>query len=155
MITDESKLVKALAYAEYIKDLSVRKENREAEINHLRGEMGLSVGALGDRVVTSPSPDAVPNAVIKLQDLICEYVTDLAEYVDEVRGFIGCLDRIDQRQARALHSRYVRLLMWKQIADEMGYSEQRIYQIRECGLIALYDVMPEVWRSQAIPDAED
>ena len=111
MITDESKLVKALAYAEYIKDLSVRKENREAEINHLRGEMGLSVGALGDRVVTSPSPDAVPNAVIKLQDLICEYVTDLAEYVDEVRGFIGCLDRIDQRQARALHSRYVRLLM--------------------------------------------
>lgn len=155
MISNYGKLIKALNYAEHIKSLSEQKEIRESEINHLRGEMGLSVGALSDRVVTSPSADAIPNAVIKLQKLICEYVTDLSEYVDEIRVFVGCLDQLDCKQAKALHARYVKVMMWKQIAAEMGYSKARIYQLREDGLIALYDVMPEFWRSKVIPDAED
>ena len=155
LITNDAKLVKALGYAEHIKGLSIQKGNREAEINHLRGEMGLTVGTLGDKVRTSPTADTIPNAVIRLQELIADYVTDLAEYVDEIRTFIACLDQIDKTQARALHARYVKLHMWKQIADEMGYSEQHIYEIRASALVSLYDVMPEFWRSKVIPDAQD
>lgn len=155
MISDDGKLFRARQYAEHIKELSIRKAGREEEINHLRGEMGLSVGALGDRVCTSPSADAIPNAVIKLQELIADYVIDLSEYVDEIQQFICCLDKIDPKQAQALRSRYIKLLMWRQIADDMGYSMQHIYEIRNDALVALYDVMPEFWRSKLVPDAQD
>lgn len=154
MITNEGKLVLALSYAEYIKELSRRKARREEEIAHLRGELGLSSSALDVKVSTSPTADTIPDAVIRLQELIADYCTDLVEYTDEIRRFIACLDQIDNTQARALHMRYVRLLEWKQVADEMGYSEQHIYRFRASGLIALYDVMPTCWRNWEAPEAE-
>lgn len=147
MITDEDKLVNALAYAEYVKGLGERKRTRELEIEHLRGELGLASAALGDRVSTSPSADGIPNAVAQLQGLVSAYITDLVEYVDEINGFISCLDQLDTTSAHALHARYVRLLMWKEVADEMGYSERNVYNVREEGLIALFDVMPDSWRN--------
>ena len=150
MITNEDKLVNALAYAEFVKGLCERKRTREIEIEHLRNELGLSSVALGDRVSTSTSADSIPNAVVRLQGLVSAYLTDLVEYVDEINGFITCLDQLDTISAHALYARYVRLLMWKEVADEMGYSERNVYNVREEGLIALFDVMPDYWRTAVV-----
>ena len=155
MITDEGKIVKAQAYAEHIEDLSYRKLNREGQIDHLRSELGLTSGAIGDRVSTSPSADAIPNAVIKLQDMIREYVAELSEYVDEIHRFTQYLAQLDRIEEKVLWLRYVGLCRWGQIADQLGYSQRQLYRIRDHALVALYGVMPEPWRSEAIPDAEE
>ena len=155
MITDEAKIIKALSYAEHIKDLCIRKADREEEIEHLRGQMGLTSGALGDRVSKSPTDDAIPNAVVKLQELIGEYVTDLSEWVDEIHRFTQYLAQLDRIEEKVLWLRYVGLCRWGQIADQLGYSQRQLYRIRDHALVALYGVMPEPWRSEAIPDAEE
>lgn len=155
MITDEAKIVKALAYVDHIRDLSIRKHQREAEIETLRGELGLASSALGDRVFVSPSADAIPNAVIRLQELIKVYCTDLSEYVDEIKAFSILLSRLKPTHHRVLSMRCLNMLSYSKIASKMGYSKRTIYRIRDAALIALYEVMPEYWRSSVIPNAKD
>lgn len=153
MITDEAKSVKAGAYAEYIRDLVKRKHVQEMEIEHQREELDLSGVAFGERVTTSPSANAIPDGVAKLIGLIESYTTDLCEYVEEIETFSKVLAKLKPQQQMTLYMRYVMLKDWKTVAKQARYSEPRLYEIRREALISLYDVMPEVWRSQMIPNA--
>lgn len=154
MITDDAKLIKALAYAEHVERTIKRVHIKQQEVDSLRGERAL-IGSpsLSGRVDVSPSADAIPNAVAHLIDLIHDYTTDLVTMVDEIGDFNGCLNRLEPAHHECLHLHYVALMPFKLVADKMGYNERYIYDIRDHGLIALYDVMPEHWRSYAIPNA--
>lgn len=154
MITDEAKLVKALAYAESVGEASRRKLMKEEAIERLRGQLELTGAALGVRVSQSQGGDALPDGVAKLFDLIRRYCDELVGYADEVQVFNLAIDHLEPLQAEVLALRYLELLEWKQIADRIGYSEQHTYRVREAALIGLYDHMPEAWRSRKIPDAE-
>lgn len=154
MITDEAKRVKAEAYAMHIRSLVRRKHAREEEIQHQREELGLTGVALGERVSTSPSMDAIPDGVAKLLDMIKRYMTELAECVDEIDRFDKRLAQLAPQQHLVLYLHYVTLRKWPEVARKVNYSEPRIYEIRRDALLALYDVMPDYWRTGAIPDAE-
>lgn len=153
MITNDAKLVKALAYAEHVKKLGLTKALKEEQIAHLRDSLGMSAQAIGEKVATSSSADRLPDGIARLRELISDYTTDLIGYVQEIAIFNVSIQELDPAQAQALHLRYIGLKEWKQIADQMGYSEQRIYQLRAEGLTNLYDLMPEEFRSQEIPNA--
>lgn len=154
MITDDAKLIKALSYAEHVERTIKRVHIKQHEIDNLREERTL-IGSpdLSGRVDTSPSADAIPNAVARMIDLMADYTTDLVTMVDEIGDFNGCLSQLEPAHHECLHLHYVALMPFKLVADHMGYNERYIYDIRDHGLIALYAVMPEYWRSCVIPNA--
>ena len=146
MITDEAKRVKAQAYAEYVRNVVQRKHNLEARIAHQREELGLSGVALGERVTTSPSADAIPDGVGRLVDMIGRYSADLNEYVSVVDRFERDIGQLWPQYERVLELRYIVGRHREDIADSMFYTERHIYNIERLALIGLYDVMPPRWR---------
>ena len=83
----------------------------------------------------SGSGKALENAVAKIveQEKVVEsYCEELSTQLDEVRALITLLPV--GRERTIMHLRYRNYRKWEQIADELGYSEQYMYELHDKAL---------------------
>ena len=90
------------------------------------------------------------NAVVKIveQEKIVEhYCGVLSEQLNNVRAFITILPL--GRERVIMHMRYLNYRKWEQIADELGYSEQYMYELHDK---ALNEIMDKITNNNKIAE---
>lgn len=149
---DRYKRAQAARWLEHVRKLGARCRALQAEIESQRelasGLRGMDYSA--PAVSSSPSADAVPNAVVKLQSMISDYCTELSGYIDEQRRAhvtIGMMDNAEQ--AEALKRHYLMGQRWEECCVAMGYSWDGMKTLRYRGLLSVYPLMPLEWRDPA------
>lgn len=116
------------------------------------GLRGMDYSAV--RVSSTPSPDAVPNAVarhIELAESIEAIAGDVTRRLAEAHEAVS---RLDGLEAECLTLYYLdgRRPTWEWVAGRMNYGVSRVYDIRAAALLHLYDLMPARERD-ALPPA--
>lgn len=74
-----------------------------------------------------------------------------AAYRAEVDDAARRLSTLEAEHQTLLGIYYLEGRQWHDVAEEMGYSESRIYQMRREALLAAYEVMPTEWRDPRPP----
>lgn len=151
---DKIKGIVSSCYAEMVKDSAVSLRLIQDEIDTLKSKMVLGGSGSGDKVRTSPSKDAIPNGVAKIQELTEDLETARVEYADNYRAFRKAVDQIDPIPKSALVYHYLLLRNWRQIADKMGYTYDGIMVVRKRGLIQLYDYIPIGYRDELLKEIQ-
>lgn len=85
---------------------------------------------------------ALENAAIKIieqEQVAVRYCEELCEQLDEVRALVTLLPL--GRERVVLHMRYLNYRKWKQIADELGYSEQYMYELHDKALNGIISIL--------------
>lgn len=149
----EVRRICATAYLDHVRSLRMRIDALQEEIEPLREMVGTAMD-YRERVSGSPNPKAFEDAVIKLQDLIADYCTEMAEFVDELlvaRSVVRGLSRPGYRTAIELH--YIDGTPWTIVCEVMGYTKDGMMTLRRKAVDEVYDLMPEQWRREPIPNA--
>ena len=132
------------AYLRRIRDMRRHIAALNAEIDEQRH---LASGLTGidysrDAVSTSPNDDAMPNAVSKLLDLIAERVALVRDYAAMLDECNDALIETGGLSETILRCRYVNDMAWEDVARELGYSEQWMYELHNRALLDFYNHMP-------------
>lgn len=122
-------------------NLHKRAENARREyfmsVEHARGVSGIDYSH--DNVSTSVSPDAIPRAIIRYDDLrdVADQLTVIANALaDEAMELISMLDC---EKASILRMRYLLGLTVKEISTGLFMSERTVARRINDGLADLYD----------------
>lgn len=132
-----------------VMSLKRRVDTLSAEIEEHRSiASGLSsVESDGMPKPPNSSPDSIPNAIIRLHELIADYVTELRGYVEEQDEAHRALLNIEDEQCREVLTRhYLLSRSWERCCVEMNYTYDGIMKLRRRALLKAYDVMPHRWR---------
>ncbi|WP_373731446.1 DUF1492 domain-containing protein [Bacteroides heparinolyticus] len=81
-----------------------------------------------------PSPSYQPKdgvgalavAMVALQEQLCKRLADLYKKRSEIEAFIAGIE--DREIAKIVELRYLGLLSWREIGDEMGYDYSVVYK---------------------------
>lgn len=149
----EVRRICATAYLDHVQSLKMRIDALQGEIEPLREMCGTTMD-YRERVSGSTNPKAFEDAVIRLQDLIADYCTEMAGFVEEqsiAHDVMRKLSRPEYR--RALTAHYLVGRTWERCCVDMDYSWQGMMKLRRRAVDEVYDLMPEQWRRQAIPNA--
>ncbi len=150
----EVRRICATAYLEHVRSLKTRIDALQEEID-LNSDMLGTTTRYREKVSKSGNPKSFENSVIRLHDLIEDYCTELAEYVDEQYVAHDVMRRLSRPEyARALTAYYVRGKSWELCCVDMGYTWQGMMSLRKKAVQEVYDFMPEAWRRDPIPNAE-
>lgn len=152
---DEWKAEQAAKWLRHIRELKHDIARLEDDIEVQRS-LALPSGIDYSRpsVQTSPSQDAIPNAVIRLEESIAQYTTELVGYLDEKQQARECISRLGDARYRAVLSLYyINGHSWATVGDKVGYSEVHCRELRLEALPSVYDVMPMEYKTQ-IPRAD-
>ena len=136
-------------------ELANRAESFYMMADNLRG-----IDYSRDMVATSPTPDAIPNAIIRAEELgeIYDGIHEsAAKRVAQVENALALME--DQMEARALSLYYMsfdedgrRMYdTWDKVAHRMGYTQDGIMKLRRRALLHAYDVMPHSERDPIQP----
>ena len=139
----------AARYMEHIRSLGSRIRMLQSEVDAQRELMesvrGIDYAGMGGS--GSPTADAIPDAVIRLQGLVSDYCTELAGYMGERKAAHEALCRLARpEQAEALAAHYLRGESWEEVCVSMHYTWQGMMSLRGRALAALWDEMPHEWR---------
>lgn len=149
----EVRRICATAYLDHVRSLRMRIDALQEEIDPLRGMVGTAMD-YRERVSGSPNPKAFEDAVIRLQGLIADYCTEMAEFVDEQRVAHDVMQRLSRPEyGRALTAHYLTGKTWERCCVDMGYTWDGMMSLRRKAVQEVYDLMPEEWRRQPIPNA--
>ena len=100
----------------------------------------------------SSDGQALPNAVIRLQELIADYLTEQAEYVEVQRDAHERLRSLDDPAcSECLTRHYLLGATWEQCCVKMGYTWDGMMSLRRRALANAYDAMPTEWRDPMHP----
>lgn len=150
----EVRRICATDYLEHVRSLKTR-------IDALREEIDLNSDMLGtttryrEKVSKSGNPKSFEDAVIHLQELIADFLTEMAGYVEEQRIAHDVMRRLSRPEyARALTAYYLSGKTWEMCCVDMGYTWQGMMSLRKKAVQEVYDFMPETWRREPIPNAE-
>lgn len=130
-----------------LRRLDVEINNKIKELEELR-QRSVGVGSFDyskDRVVTSPSGDAMSNMVSKiivLDEQINEMIDNYVDKKEKAKLVIKCLH--NEKELRVLYLRYIIGLSWRQVAEEMDISHGYMYKLHNR---ALYNV-ETIYREQ-------
>lgn len=144
----------AEAYMLYVRSLVVRVNIMRDEIERQKALLQPLGVKYSDSVSQNVSGDSMENGVIKLQEMIAEYTTELLEYVEQQRiahEAVGELSKPERTKALTCH--YLQGLTWEETCVKMSFSWHGMMKLRKKALIELYDHMPERWRRDPIPNA--
>ena len=135
----------AHAYLERIRRLGEGCAGMQALVDDARdrasGVRGIDYSR--DRVQTSPTDDAMVNAVDEIRSRIRDYVAVLAEYEAERKRANDALTGMeDYTEAKALRLRYLLGRDWEQVCVEMHYSYDGMMKLRRRALASYWEVMP-------------
>lgn len=149
---DRYKRAQAAQWLEYVRGLGKRIDGMSEQIEDKRQRaVGLASPAFdGMPKAHGSSPDAVPNAVILVDELIDDYLTAMSEYVSEQRIASNAIARIESAdEVLALTLYYLCGRSWEQCCVRMDYSWDGMMKLRRRALLSAYDVMPPEWRAPA------
>ena len=135
-----SKVRKAVGYAARMDESAAEQY---AKADNLKG---IDYSAI--RVQSSPSPDAIPNAVADHEELAETYraISENArKRAAEAAMALAAMD--DMTEAACLHLYYVDALeTWEHVCVRMSYSYDGMMKLRRRALLHAYDVMPHTER---------
>lgn len=104
------------------------------------------------RVSTSPTADAVPDAVAHIQELVGAYASDLAAYEGmRHEANMALLSMDDATLAKALRLRYLCGWNWERVCVDMRYSWDGMMKLRRRALAEFWEVMPRDARDPVPP----
>lgn len=152
---DEWKAEQAAKWLRHIRELKHDIARLEDDIEVQRS-LALPSGIDYSRpnVATSPSRDAIPDAVARLEESIALYTTELVGYLDEKQQARECISRLGDARYRAVLSLYyVNGHSWTTVSDKVGYVVDYCMAIRNEALPYVYEVMPREYRTK-IPRAD-
>lgn len=145
----------AHAYLERIRKLGKDCASLQAEADDARDRAsGLTgIDYSRDVVRTTPTDDAMVNAVESIREAVRSYAVALAEFTEERIRASEAMNRMeDYTEARALRLRYLLGWDWEKVCVKMHYSYDGMMKLRRRALCSYYDVMPHTERDQ-IPRA--
>ena len=130
--------MQAEEYLKKIRRLNSFAKLKQEELEELRERIA-SVGSIdytADRVQSSPSPDKIVNAVIKLTDAEDRYKKALDELYTLKAEAEQRVETIENDKYRlVLMLRYFRFMTFEAIAEEMGFSNQWVQTLHERALL--------------------
>jgi len=135
----ETWLVKVRKLVGYATKLGESAAAQLARADNLRG---IDYSAV--RVQTSPSADAIPNAIIMHEEMGASF-KELAETatarVKEASSALACMD--DPVEAMCLQLYYVEAYAtWEHVCVAMDYSYDGMMKLRRRAMLHAYEVMP-------------
>lgn len=120
----EETLIIARLRAEY--------EEQMEQIDSIRSALG------GDGLPRSGEVSKrVENQAVKLAEKAEELVQAEVKAVEVRQGIIRTINKVQGSQADILRERYVNLLLWEDVADSVGYSLRRTFELHREGLDAV------------------
>ena len=136
---------KTVAYAASL------EESAAAQYALADGLRGLDYSRV--QVSTSPTPDAIPNAVARHVDMGDKYVEIAANARDRAAQAADALDRMDDpTEATCLRLYYVDALeTWEHVCVRMHYTYDGMMKLRRRAVLHAYDVMPHAEREPLPP----
>ena len=136
-------------WLKHIRHLGARVETMRAEIDAER-EAASGLKAIqydGMPKAATSTGDALPNAVIRIQERISAFVEELARYTDERgRAHDALSGMSDPLEHRALTYYYLLGMSWEECCVKMHYSYDGMMSLRKRALCSAYDFMPPEWR---------
>ena len=145
---DRYRRAQAARWLEHVRGLGARVRAIQSEIDAHR-QLAEGVGALRyDREGhAQPTADAIPDAVARIEEMVADYVAELAGFVEEQREAHEAISRLRRSEySEALTRRYLIGQSWERICVDMGYSWDGMKTLRYRALSELYDLMPARWR---------
>ena len=145
---------RAAAYFKRVRSLSAKAAALRAEVDAQRaqadGLQGIDYAAMCGG--GSPSPDAVPNAVIRLQGAVDAYCAELCALVDAQREAHDVIHGAERPEyAAALSRYYLAGESWEEVCVAMGYTWDGMMKLRLRALSDAYDRMPHAFRDPRHP----
>lgn len=113
---------------------------------------GLAEGARAidytrERVHGGEYRDRMAEAIASLDEAEAQWAANLVAFADESRDAAERIARLpDATESQALLLHYVDGKPWKSVSEQMGYSFDRIREIRAQAVLHAYEVMPNAWR---------
>ena len=145
----------ARAYLEHVRGLALRVQTLQEQIERQRSVMELSAAQYREASSPNAVGDALENGVIELQALIREFCAELSEYVAEQRAAHAALSHLPRPEyAAALTGYYLHGKSWEQVCVDTGYSWDGMMSLRRRAVPMVYELMPEEWRRDAIPNSD-
>ena len=143
----------ASVYLSEVRDAKRHIEAMTAEVDELR-DMAAGLHGIDyskPYVKSSPSADAIPDAVARILELIEQRAGFICEYARMVEQCVAALDELGGVESDILRYRYVCDFRWEQIAARTHYSEQWLYELHNRALCMFYDFMPANGRDPLPP----
>lgn len=121
----------AKKYLRQIKIADIRINNLISEKEQL-ATLAECAGAIptSEKVISSPRPDKMENAIVKMIQIEMELDVEIDKFVDVKRKIINQMERIgDERYYNLLFKRYVEYKDFVTIAKEMVYEYRSILNL--------------------------
>lgn len=139
----------AQAWLEHVRGLKLAEE-RAARMVELMESIAEGVKGLDyarEHVSGGQAVDRMAEAVSRLDEMRIQFGANSVAYREEAQDAVARLCKLEDTDERdALCHHYCGGTEWADVARMMHYSEARIYQIRQAGVLHAYEVMPIKWR---------
>ena len=143
----------ATEYLNDLKGMMAKMDFIREDIELLR-DVGTTTMDYHERVSSSPNPKAFEDRMLRLKEKEDEWDEELEEFLEKIDVAHGVFLSMDNRDgARALKMHYMMGKTWEMVCVEMGYSYGGMMKLRRRAIDEGYDIMPEEWRRNSIPNA--
>lgn len=149
----EVRRICATAYLDDLKGTMGKMDSIREDIEALR-DIGATTMDYHEHVSSSPNPKAFEDRMARLSELNDKWLTELGEFTEKVDVARDVFMAMGNRDgARALKLHYMLGKTWEMVCVEMGYSYGGMMKLRRRAVDEVYDLMPEEWRRNTIPNA--
>lgn len=140
------------AYLRYIRCVENTLTVIAEDIERLEARLELLGVSFEPSGLVSPGGDKFPEGIAKATELRDEWSGAMARHADELAEARRlCRPINENRYVLWLH--FVERQTWDSAARYVGYSVRQIKRMAVIGTSELYELMPERWRCEPIPNA--
>ena len=149
-MTDKELSQRAKEYFAQIRKTDRLIQRLTDTVNTLRsGLTSQSYELKPDKVQTSGAKDTLGETIVKIMSLEDDINARIDELVDMKREAFTMINRIpDLDQQNILIGRYIQLKKWEDIALELNFSIQWVYELHGKGLLAFSQANSEFFRNR-------
>lgn len=141
---DSWKATEAAAYLDRVRKSSLDVRRIQDEIEVQRSLIPSGTDYSRERVKSSPRPDSLELAALRVLDLIEQYCTELAEYVEMQREAHESIKLMEDARYRAILTLYyIDGHSWETVGKMLHYETQTVKNMRGDALPLFWDVMPK------------
>lgn len=149
-MTDKELSQRAKDYFAQIRKIDRLIQRLTDTVNTLRsGLTSQSYELKPDKVQTSGAKDTLGETIVKIMSLEDDINARIDELVDMKQEAFTMINRIpDLDQQNILIGRYIQLKKWEDIALELNFSIQWVYELHGKGLLAFSQMNSEFFRNR-------
>ena len=105
-------------------------------------DMATSITAkVNDMPHGSGASDKIGNSAARLVDLASDTDKLIDQYIDRKADVAKALEHLPNAEYLVMHKRYIQGMTWRQVAEEVGYTEQHVWRLKVKALQRLQHVM--------------